>query len=392
MISKADSLRWVQDRVSGVIHLRYGFSDHLGSVGGETDHQGKLVTREEYAPFGETTGLDEAATEVEGLIQRTWRYSSKKLDATGLYYYGWRYYQPGLARWLSADPGGLVDGANLYRMNRNNPLRYRDNSGLAPTETFDGAGWFTSREDLTATTPAPIDLDEFALVLRVVGIAIGAFSLVLTNVPYFIRTYEIATENRTRSFSVRLLGSAISRHARTTEGATSIATAFGDGIGLIIELAGWLLMLLGGSAFAAMCTRLTGTFLGWIVRGISGGARIINYIRNPESLRNIPLRAATRFSIPNLDGRPVEEIGMHGPEGNYQSLADTDTPTPCSSTTPPSSSSRRPAASTTPQHTHSVFRARPSTRFLPRDRSPSPVQLRRTRSASPKKSKRLFKG
>ncbi|QHG65848.1 RHS repeat-associated core domain-containing protein [Pseudomonas putida] len=130
VISETAGLRWVHDRLGDEIHLRYSFSDHLGSVGGETDRSGKLVTREEYAPFGETTGLDETASEADALIHRTWRYSGKERDATGLYYYGWRYYQPGLARWLSADPGGTVDGLNLYRMVRNNPVRNRDDRGL----------------------------------------------------------------------------------------------------------------------------------------------------------------------------------------------------------------------------------------------------------------------
>ncbi|NCE88468.1 RHS repeat-associated core domain-containing protein, partial [Pseudomonas sp. Q1] len=86
------------------------------------------------APYGGTTGCDEAATEVSRLAQRTRRYSGKELDATGLYYYGWRYYQPALGRWLSADPGGLVDGVNLYRFCRDNPINIIDKKGMTPTE------------------------------------------------------------------------------------------------------------------------------------------------------------------------------------------------------------------------------------------------------------------
>ncbi|MCU6209279.1 RHS repeat-associated core domain-containing protein, partial [Enterobacter cloacae] len=51
-------------------------------------------------------------------------------DATGLLYYGYRYYQPDAGRWLSADPGGLIDGLNLFRFCRDNPVCGRDDNGL----------------------------------------------------------------------------------------------------------------------------------------------------------------------------------------------------------------------------------------------------------------------
>ncbi|WP_371906657.1 RHS repeat-associated core domain-containing protein, partial [Pseudomonas sp. HMSC08G10] len=60
---------------------------------------------------------------------------------TGLYYYGYRYYQSWAGRWLSADPAGTVDGLNLYSMVRNNPVSRLDDQGLAdrdPNEDDDG--------------------------------------------------------------------------------------------------------------------------------------------------------------------------------------------------------------------------------------------------------------
>lgn len=50
-------------------------------------------------------------------------------DPTGLYYYGARYYAAWLGRWISCDPGGIVDGPNLYMFVRNNPLHYIDPQG-----------------------------------------------------------------------------------------------------------------------------------------------------------------------------------------------------------------------------------------------------------------------
>ncbi|MFZ5937762.1 RHS repeat-associated core domain-containing protein [Pseudomonas sp. HS6-2] len=133
-ITDYDGVRWVEDCLSGHVHLRYGFTDHLGSSAGETNALGELVSRDEYAPFGDTTGCDEDALEVGGLLQRTLRYSGKERDATGLYHFGWRFYQPALGRWLSADPAGTVDGVNLFRMCRNNPVRFSDPNGSNPED------------------------------------------------------------------------------------------------------------------------------------------------------------------------------------------------------------------------------------------------------------------
>ncbi|EKT4523225.1 RHS repeat protein [Pseudomonas putida] len=129
VITEGSGIRVVEDRLTGAVHLRYGFADHLGSVGGETDELGKLISREEYAPYGGTVGRDEAAEEVSNLTQRTMRYSGKEQDATGLYYYGWRYYQPDVGRWLSADPDGLVEWINLYCFCQNNSLNRGDKDG-----------------------------------------------------------------------------------------------------------------------------------------------------------------------------------------------------------------------------------------------------------------------
>ncbi|HGY9627018.1 TPA: RHS repeat-associated core domain-containing protein, partial [Pseudomonas putida] len=132
VITEAGGVRVVENRLTGTVHLRYRFTDHLTSVGGETDESGTLISREEYAPYGGTVGRDEAAEEASNLTQRTMRYSGKEQDATGLYYYGWRYYQTELGRWLSADPGGLIDGVNLFQMCQNCPVNRRDLDGRMP--------------------------------------------------------------------------------------------------------------------------------------------------------------------------------------------------------------------------------------------------------------------
>ncbi len=111
--------------------LRYSYDDGIGNSGLETDGQGQLVSYEEYYPYGGTAiWFSQNALEA---TYKTIRYSGKEKDATGLYYYGYRYYQPWVGRWLSADPAGTVDGLNLYRMVRNNPVTLIDNNGLLST-------------------------------------------------------------------------------------------------------------------------------------------------------------------------------------------------------------------------------------------------------------------
>lgn len=110
---------------------RYSIQDQLGSNSFELDMQGKIISKEEYYPYG-GTAVWAARTEVEA-DYKTVRYSGKELDVTGLYYYGQRYYMPWLGRWLSADPAGTIDGLNLYRMVRNNPVNLVDPDGNAPT-------------------------------------------------------------------------------------------------------------------------------------------------------------------------------------------------------------------------------------------------------------------
>ncbi|MGA6366664.1 RHS repeat-associated core domain-containing protein [Proteus penneri] len=111
--------------------LRYSYDDGIGNSGLETDGQGKLVSYEEYYPYGGTAiWSSENAVEAD---YKTIRYSGKEKDSTGMYYYGYRYYQPWIGRWLSADPAGTIDGLNLYRMVRNNPVTLHDPDGRMPT-------------------------------------------------------------------------------------------------------------------------------------------------------------------------------------------------------------------------------------------------------------------
>ena len=129
-------LHWQVGKPTGISNnqVRYGLTDHLGSSTLELDSEAHIISQESYYPFGGTScwaGRD--AIEAQYKIVR---YSGKERDATGLYYYGFRYYAPWLQRWINPDPAGSVDGLNLFRFVRNSPLRYYDREGTAPFDVL----------------------------------------------------------------------------------------------------------------------------------------------------------------------------------------------------------------------------------------------------------------
>ena len=66
------------------------------------------VSRREYDPFGN-------ALVSEGTAPCSFGFSTKMQDSeTGLYYYGYRWYDPLTGRWISLDPIGEDGGVNLY--------------------------------------------------------------------------------------------------------------------------------------------------------------------------------------------------------------------------------------------------------------------------------------
>jgi insecticidal toxin complex protein TccC len=132
---------------------RYSLNDHLGSCTLELDSAGQVISHERYHPFG-TTAWFAGRGDIEASY-KTLRYSGKERDATGLYYYGFRYYVAWLQRWVNPDPAGDVDGLNIYRFVRNNPILWVDAEGLAPVTLLYGFEHVRSRvlNGLATTSP-----------------------------------------------------------------------------------------------------------------------------------------------------------------------------------------------------------------------------------------------
>ncbi|WP_150725840.1 RHS repeat-associated core domain-containing protein [Pseudomonas fluorescens] len=119
-------VKWLQGPNATEHALRYHLTDHLGSGTLELDEQANVQSREAYYPFGGTAWEDHRD---QSGAWKTLRYSGKERDATGLYYYGYRYFAPWLSRWISPDPAGAVDGLNLYGFVGNSPVGRVDRDG-----------------------------------------------------------------------------------------------------------------------------------------------------------------------------------------------------------------------------------------------------------------------
>ena len=135
-LTRVRALVWEHKRPAEVAdeQLRFSLVDATASSTLELDEQAALLSQEGYYPFGGTAWWA-AKNQVEARF-KTVRYSGKERDATGLYYYGYRYYAPWLMRWISPDPAGDVDSLNLYAMVGNNPVTLTDAMGLAPNQTL----------------------------------------------------------------------------------------------------------------------------------------------------------------------------------------------------------------------------------------------------------------
>jgi len=138
--------------------IYYYHSDHLGSSNVVTNNSGAYHENIEYFPYGETW-VEGKASSSQGSLP--YKFTSKELDTeTGLYYYGARYYDSKLCKWISSDPainiyfpnnitsdqnyliskndlsklpglGGVYNpiNLNLYHFTNNNPVKFIDPDG-----------------------------------------------------------------------------------------------------------------------------------------------------------------------------------------------------------------------------------------------------------------------
>ena len=84
---------------------RYKCPDRFGSAALELDEGAKVISYEEYYPYGSTSYQAVAS---EARKPKRYRYAAKERDEeTGLAYFGARYYAPWIGRWTAVDPAVL---------------------------------------------------------------------------------------------------------------------------------------------------------------------------------------------------------------------------------------------------------------------------------------------
>ena len=266
--------------------LRYSLSDHLGSSTLELDGEADIISREGYYPYGGTAWCA-ARNEVEARY-KTIRYSGKERDASGLYDYGLRYYAPWLCRWICPDPAGDVDGLNVYRMVRGNPLRYVDVQGqmaeeppLPPHLDFEGMTE-EQRRNVRRVLNAQHDLENLA------------------------KTNPESLLSDTKHWIQRFL--ATSAKTKLTSGGGALGGAVGGVIGGILNET---TDSAGGSAGGGATAAAVGTAIGGIIGGILGNlaARFILRAYNRTIMGRIhkDIESSTATSQENIELPTVSE-------------------------------------------------------------------------------------
>ena len=111
----------------------YPTYDGNGNVSEYLNADGSTAAHFEYDAFGNNVE-DNSSLNTENLNLKaalTYRFSTKPIEPlTGLYYYGYRWYDPMTGRWPSRDPIGEKGGLNLYGFVGNNGMGNWDYLGL----------------------------------------------------------------------------------------------------------------------------------------------------------------------------------------------------------------------------------------------------------------------
>jgi RHS repeat-associated core domain len=184
-------------------------SDHLGSSLAMTDETTTVVWNQTYLPFGETYKGTSS-------VNNSHQYTGKEFnEETGLYYYGARYYHPGLGRFMSVDPapGVITDPQswNRYAYVQNSPFKYVDPDGEFLETAWDvfniTLGVISLKQNLTQGryVDALIDAggivaDGAAAVFPIVPAGVGTAIKVSRQSAKVVNSFDVADTFRNRKF------------------------------------------------------------------------------------------------------------------------------------------------------------------------------------------------
>ncbi|EIO4107085.1 TPA: RHS repeat-associated core domain-containing protein [Vibrio vulnificus] len=99
--------------------------NHLGHVQKALNSSGQVVESYQYTPYGQVEGGT--------FSHQPFGYATKRSEvASGLVYFGYRFYSPYQRRWFNRDPLEEQGGINLYAYVNGDPLGYVDPDGRNP--------------------------------------------------------------------------------------------------------------------------------------------------------------------------------------------------------------------------------------------------------------------
>src|SRR6266542_5857817 len=147
----------------GYEQIVYYHNDLAGSPIGATDQSGNVVWKESYAPYGQRLRNQDNTNKV-------WFHGKPADIETGLSYFGARYYDPVIGRFMGPDPA-RYDEKNIHSVNRyaygsNNPYAFRDADGQVVETIIDvvslGLSIAAFKEDPTIVNGLGLAYDAIA--------------------------------------------------------------------------------------------------------------------------------------------------------------------------------------------------------------------------------------
>ena len=106
----------------------YYHADGNGNITALVNGLGTVVARYLYDPYGNLLAKGGALADAN-----SYRFSSKEVHPnSGMYYYGYRFYDPNTQRWPNRDPIEENGGVNLYGFVENDPVNLHDPLGELP--------------------------------------------------------------------------------------------------------------------------------------------------------------------------------------------------------------------------------------------------------------------